>query len=60
MSEETQGAQKSIPRAIVAAIVASGVLGYIYIVSLLLSIQVSVAAPRGGAPAESSAAAPVE
>ncbi|KAK9812568.1 hypothetical protein WJX73_009557 [Symbiochloris irregularis] len=39
MSEETTGAQKSVPRAIIMAVVASAVLGYVFLISLLLSIQ---------------------
>ncbi|KAK9793206.1 hypothetical protein WJX73_006939 [Symbiochloris irregularis] len=39
MSEETTGAQKSIPRAIIASVVASASLGFMYMVSLLVSIQ---------------------
>ena len=41
MSEETKGADKSAPRAIVMSIGASAVVGWGYILALVFSIQVS-------------------
>ena len=44
MSEETVGAQVSAPLAIISAILASSVLGYIYLIAPLFSVQASLAA----------------
>ena len=41
MSEETIGAQKSVPYAIILSVVVSAVMGYVFLIALLLSIQVS-------------------
>ena len=41
MSEETVGAQKSVPYAIILSVVASAVLGYIFMIALLISVQVT-------------------
>ena len=41
MSEETIGAQKSVPYAIILSVVVSAVMGYVFLLALLLSIQVN-------------------
>ena len=40
LSEETVGAQRSVPYAIILSVVASAVLGYVFLIALLLTIQV--------------------
>ena len=40
MSEETVGAQKSVPLAIIMSVFVSAVMGFVFLIALLVSIQV--------------------
>ena len=42
LAEETAGAERSVPKALLASIGASIVIGYLHILTMLISIQVCI------------------